>query len=66
MLTIQEIEREVAQLSRVDLSRFRRWFEMFDAELWDRQFEEDAKSGKLDQLAARAIADFEAGNYREL
>lgn len=66
MLTIQEIEREVAQLSRVDLSRFRKWFEMFDAELWDRQFEEDAKSGKLDQLAARAIADFEAGNYREL
>lgn len=66
MLTIQEIEREVAQLSRVDLSRFRKWFEMFDAELWDRQFEEDAKSGKLDQLAAQAIADFEAGDYREL
>ena len=31
----------------------------------DKQFEQDAKSGKLDKLANRAITDFRAGKYIE-
>jgi len=27
------------------------WIEEFDAAIWDKQFEEDVKSGKLDELA---------------
>ena len=29
-------------------------------------FEEDVKLGKLDHLAHQAIADFRAGNFREV
>jgi hypothetical protein len=57
MNTITEIETAVSRLSREDLARFRDWFSEFDAEAWDRQFEEDARSGKLDTLADEAIGD---------
>ena len=66
MLTVKELENEVARLSRQDLARFRAWFYEFDAHTWDRQLESDANSGKLDQLADKAIADFKAGKHREL
>lgn len=45
---------------------FRDWFEKFDRAAGDRQFEEDAKSGKLDALADQAITDFKAGKYKEI
>ena len=66
MRVVQELQSAVSQLSAEELARFREWFDKFDAEIWDRQFEEDAKSGKLDQLANQAIADFRAGKYKQL
>ncbi len=66
MSTIQAIEHEISRLSLEDLARFREWFEEFDAKAWDRQFESDVESGKLDKLANQAIADFHAGKYKEL
>jgi len=66
MSTIQEIEQAVSRLSLEELARFREWFDGFDARIWDRQFEEDAKSGRLDRLADQAIADLAAGKYTEL
>ena len=32
-----------------------------EAEMWDKQFEEDAKAGKLERFAKEALADFRAG-----
>jgi len=66
MSTVQEVEQAVARLSLEDLARFREWFDEFDARMWDRQFDRDARSGKLDQLANQAIADFDAGKFQEL
>ena len=66
MLTIQDIEKEISSLSREELAEFRAWFEEFDAENWDRQFEEDVKSGKLDKLAEQAIKDFKQGEFKEI
>ena len=66
MRVVQELQSAVSQLSTEELARFREWFYKFDAEVWDRQFEEDAKSGKLDQLANQAIADFQAGKCKQL
>ena len=66
MRAVQELQSAVSQLSAEELARFREWFDKFDAEVWDRQFEEDAKSGKLDQLANQAIADFQAGKCKQL
>ncbi|MFQ6015750.1 MAG: hypothetical protein ACE5NP_09945 [Anaerolineae bacterium] len=66
MLKIQEIEQAVSQLPLDELARFREWFDEFDAKIWDKQFEVDAQSGKLDRMANQAIADFRAGKYKEL
>ena len=66
MQAVQELQSAVSQLSAEELARFREWFDKFDAEVWDRQFEEDAKSGKLDQLANQAIADFQTGKCKQL
>ena len=65
-MTIHEIEQAITELSPKEMARFRKWFEEFDAQAWDEQFEQDAKSGKLDKLANKAIADFNAGKAKEL
>ncbi len=66
MTTIQEIEQAVSHLSSTDLAVFRDWFDEFEAIAWDKQIEADAKSGKLDRIAEKAVADYNAGNYKEL
>lgn len=66
MRTTQEIELAVSQLSTEQLASFRKWFDEFDAKAWDKQFELDAMSGKLDGLANQAISDFRAGKCKEL
>jgi hypothetical protein len=64
--TVKELQAAVSRLSSQELARFREWFEEFEAKMWDEQFENDVKSGKLDHLAEQAIADLRAGNCKEL
>ncbi len=66
MSTVNEIERAIRSLSRAELSEFRAWFLEFDAEAWDRQFEQDVAAGRLDALADEALADLRAGRTRPL
>ncbi len=66
MTTVKEIEEAVANLPKLDMDKFRSWFKKFDAELWDKQFEEDVRSGKLDQLADQALQDFKEGRCTRL
>ena len=37
-----------------------------EAEVWDKQFEEDAKAGKFERFAKEALADFRAGKYEDI
>ena len=37
-----------------------------DYQKWDKQIEKDVALGKLDNLAAEAVAEFESGEYREI
>ena len=55
---IKSIEKAVEALPAAELAEFRRWFAEFDGAAWDRQFEIDARGGKLDRLAAEALQDF--------
>ena len=64
--TVQELQVAVSQLTAHELARFRAWFEEFEAKVWDEQFEEDIKSGRLEHLAEQAIADLRAGHCKEL
>ncbi len=66
MSSVQEIETAVRQLSRKELAVFRDWFQEFDAEAWDRQFEEDARAGRLDHLADEALRDLREGRCTDL
>ena len=65
MQTVQEIQLAVSQLSADELARFREWFNEYDAEVWNWQFEEDVKSGKLDWYTEHARADFRAGMCKQ-
>lgn len=66
MRNIQQIEEEISQLPPTKLAEFRAWFEKFDSEIWDKQFEKDVKSGKLDKIAQKAIEDFNNGNFKQI
>jgi hypothetical protein len=61
MSRVESLEGQVKQLTSEELSAFREWFAQFDAQDWDRQFASDVQNGKLDDLAARALRDYEAG-----
>ena len=60
-MSVRELEAAVSNLSREDLAAFRKWFVEFDAEIWDKQFEEDVAAGRLDKMAEEAIADLKEG-----
>jgi hypothetical protein len=66
MSKVEEIERAVSQLDREQLAAFRRWFLEFDAEVWDRQFEDDVAAGRLDKLGEEAQTDLREGRTRPL
>jgi len=58
---IEKIEQEIQALSPEELAQFRAWFLEFDWAIWDRQIERDAETGRLDDVAARALRDHAAG-----
>ena len=66
MTTLETAENVVAHLSPAELTRFRHWFAEFDGDVWDAQIEDDAAAGKLDALAAEALAEYQAGKAKEI
>ncbi len=65
-MSIQELEKAVTQLHSSELAQFTAWFEEYQADLWDKQIEQDALSGRLDALGEQADREFEAGRCRPL
>ena len=66
MSKVEAIESEIKALSPAEFAELREWMLKEDAEAWDRQFERDAASGKLDDLFRQADADHRAGKSREI
>jgi len=66
MMGIEEIKMAIAQLPMPELVDFGVWYKEFEAQVWDKQIEEDIEAGKLDRLAKEALADFEANRCTEL
>jgi hypothetical protein len=66
MTRVEQLEREIAALSEDELAEFRRWYAEFDAAVWDRRLEADARSGALDRLADEALREHRAGRSRRL
>jgi hypothetical protein len=63
---VENIERQIKDLSPQEMAELREWFAVFDAEAWDRQFEADVRAGKLDALAREALAAHAAGKTKKL
>ncbi|MBN1128697.1 MAG: hypothetical protein JXA71_06905 [Chitinispirillaceae bacterium] len=66
MTTIREIEAAVKRLPKRQFSRFRTWFEEFDAKQWDNQFEKDVQEGRINRLAEEALSDYRNGKCTDL
>jgi hypothetical protein len=65
-MSVDELEKAVAELPPDKLAKFRAWFEEFAADEWDRQIEQDSLNGKLDKLFEGAMDDLKAGRVKKL
>jgi hypothetical protein len=66
MSTVHEIEQAIRGLGPKDLAVLREWFGAFDAEVWDRQLEQDVAAGRLDRFAEEALRDLDEGRCTDL
>ena len=66
MTKLEKIEQDIASLSPEEIWKLADWFAAHHADLWDRQIEDDAASGRLDALADQALADHLAGKSTPL
>jgi hypothetical protein len=66
MSTVHEIEQAIRALGPQDLAALRDWFAAFDADMWDRQLEQDVAAGRLDRFAEEALRDLNEGRCTDL
>lgn len=66
MQSVKEIEKAISNLPKAKFLKIRKWFYNYDAKQWDKKFEEDARSGRLKDLADTALSDYKTGKCREL
>lgn len=66
MMNVEQIQMAILQLPEIELTRFRHWYEEWEASVWDTQIEQDIKHGKLDNLAQEARHEFAAQRCTEL
>ena len=55
-----------SRVTSSDLVEFRSWFLDYDADIWDKEIEEDYRNGKLDDLISEAIQDYQDGKATEI
>ena len=66
MTTISELQEAILGLSEDDYSKLRRWLLDQDWELWEREFDEDVRTGRLDALASEALEAKARGDLKDL
>lgn len=57
MSKVENIEKEIQNLSTEELSELRIWFQRYDSAIWDQEIERDVHQGKLDALRDEALAE---------
>lgn len=66
MTSLQEIEKAIGELPRDKFFELVRHLRERHAGEWDREIEEDAKNGRLDQLWEKAEKEIQEGGLRPL
>ena len=65
-MDVKEIESAIANLPPGEIAELAKWFEEFQAQIWDQQIERDLKAGRLDSLLEEAKQDFEHNRCESL
>jgi hypothetical protein len=63
---VRDIETAITQLSAHEVAKLADWFAEYQAQLWDRQIEEDLDAGRLDRLLEEVENEYAAGLSRPL
>lgn len=66
MSTVAEIESAIKRLKPREIRAVGQLLDELREELWDRQIDADAKAGRLDKLAEKALEDYRAGRTKPL
>jgi len=67
MSKVEQIEAEIAKLPPQAVRQVSQWVQEYEAELWDREMERDARpGGPLDKLAPQARKEIAAGQTQPL
>ena len=66
MTKVKKLEQEVEKLNRSELAAFRKWFQAYGSERWDREIVADVRAGKLEKLAKVALVAHKAGKSKGL
>ncbi len=66
MSNIEQIESAILGLPPQEFRRLIDWIAELDQRRWDEQLEQDVGAGRLEDLGAEAIADYQAGRTREI
>ena len=65
-VSLAEIKNAVDQLSAKEFAELLAFIRERDEDAWDKEFEQDVATGKLDHLASKADEDFESGRCTPL
>ena len=66
MTTVTELQQAILGLSEAEYTELRHWLRDQDWELWEREFDDDVRAGKLDALAADALSARAKGDLKAL
>ncbi len=66
MSKVEEILQSIETLSEEEFSRLRDWIIERDWKNWDKQIENDSKSGKLDFLVRETMDEKDKGKLKKL
>lgn len=64
MRKVEDIERQILELSREEFAELRDWLAERDWQAWDSQIESDVRAGKLEGLVSESLEDYRAGRAR--
>jgi hypothetical protein len=57
MTKVEQIEKQISELSASEFAQLRDWIFEQDWQAWDKQIEADARAGKLDGIVAHDSAN---------
>jgi hypothetical protein len=66
MRKVEDIEKQIRELSSAEFAELRDWVLEQDWAAWDAQIERDSAAGTLDKLVSEAKKDFARGKARRL